>query len=119
MAAELTSPQITELHHDLDTLELALKQLLEDTEAGSKPVKLKDNAGRLSRMDEMHNQSILIANRNVTKNRLRHVKIARQRMRDELYGLCLSCEEPIAFQRLKAYPEASLCIDCKSADESS
>ncbi len=33
------------------------------------------------------------------------------------YGTCVSCEEDIGMQRLKARPVADLCIDCKSQQE--
>ncbi len=113
----LSTAQNEELRADLDALETALQQLLDNTEAGSKPVNLKDNVGRLSRMDEMHNQSILLANRNVTSNRLQQVRLAKLRMQEDLYGICESCDESIAFPRLKAYPEAAMCIKCKSLAE--
>lgn len=113
----LTAGERQQLGEDLLALQASLEQLLESTESGSQPVKLKDNQGRLSRMDEMHNQSILLANRNVTKNRLREVLAARQRFADNRYGECLECGEYIAFTRLKAYPEANMCIDCKTASE--
>ncbi|MEX0942104.1 MAG: TraR/DksA family transcriptional regulator [Pseudomonadales bacterium] len=117
MTTTLSEAQLAELESDLMALRNSLESLLESTEAGSKPVKLKDNAGRLTRMDEMHNQSILLANRNVTKNRLAQVKAAVTRINNGTYGYCLSCDEPIALPRLKAYPEAALCIACKSRRE--
>ena len=118
MMRSLNKTQLEELQVDLAELELSLQELLDNTESGTKPVKLKDNIGRLSRMDEMHNQSILIANRNVLKNRLRQVKIAKLRIEDDLYGICAECDQAIAFNRLKAYPEAAMCIECKSETES-
>lgn len=117
MSQSLSSTRIAELASDLEALKTSLEALLEATESGTKPVKLKDNAGRLTRMDEMHNQSILLANRNVTKNRLAAVNAALRRIKDGTYGYCLTCDEPIAIARLKAYPEASLCITCKSDQE--
>jgi DnaK suppressor protein len=114
----LSEEQIEELKVDLSDLEVSMQVLLDKTEDGTKPVKLKDNAGRLSRMDEMHNQSILVANRNVIKNRLVEVKRAKQRIKDELYGNCTECDEAVAFPRLKAYPEAPMCLDCQSESES-
>ncbi|MBT5153932.1 MAG: TraR/DksA family transcriptional regulator [Gammaproteobacteria bacterium] len=113
----LTKNQRAMLQTMLEQLEEELKDLLSITEAGAKPVKLKDNQGRLSRMDELHNQSILIANRTVTSNRLKAVQQAKQRLELESYGFCTSCEEPIAFKRLEAYPEASMCIKCQSDNE--
>jgi DnaK suppressor protein len=115
---EITEAQSTELRLDLDLLERELTQLLDATEVGTKPVKLKDNQGRLSRMDELHNQSILKANRIVTSNRLKAVKLAQRRIDDGSYGNCTECDEPIAHNRLKAYPEADKCIECQSFEDS-
>ena len=114
---ELTNDQRTILKTSLERLEEELKALLWTTEAGTKPVMLKDNQGRLSRMDELHNQSILVANRTVTSNRLKAVLQEKQRLELGGYGFCTSCEEPIAFKRLEAYPEASMCIECQSDNE--
>ena len=117
MTVTLDKEQLQELKVDLAELEVSLQELLDKTEDSSRPVNLKDNIGRLSRMDEMHNQSILVANRNVIRNRLKQVKIAKLRMDDDSYGVCDECDEMIAFPRLKAYPEASMCIACKSKIE--
>ncbi len=68
-------------------------------------------------MDEMHNQSILKANRTVLQNRLKGVKQAVIRFDTEDYGLCLMCDEPIKLARLQAYPDASLCIGCQTEAE--
>jgi DnaK suppressor protein len=114
---ELTAEQLSELQGLLSELEQSIRAVLESTEVGTKPVKLKDNIGRLSRMDEMHNQSILKANRNVLANRLKTVSRARILMDKGSYGFCEDCDEPIAFARLQAYPDASLCIECQSDRE--
>jgi RNA polymerase-binding transcription factor DksA len=45
-----------------------------------------------------------------TEDELREVRAARQRMREGVYGRCEECDEPIPFERLKARPEARLCI---------
>lgn len=55
---ELSDQQLHVMAEALTDLKASLEALLNSTEAGSKPVKLKDNQGRLSRMDKMHNQSI-------------------------------------------------------------
>jgi DnaK suppressor protein len=117
MDDKLSASQVTELALDLQKLKSDLEGLIAATESGTKPVKLKDNAGRLSRMDEMHNQSILVANRNLTKNRLREVMAAIARTSDASYGYCSVCDEAISFNRLKAYPEAAMCLQCKSRSE--
>ena len=47
------------------------------------------------------------------------VKIEAALRRLELgeYGACEDCEEPIGFERLRARPVTSLCIQCKSDRE--
>lgn len=119
MSEALTKQQLQNLGRDLVALQASLEQLLIDTEVATKPVNLKDNQGRLSRMDEMHNQSILLANRNLTKNRLRSVISARRRFELGQYGECSECGEGVSFSRLNAYPEADMCILCRQQQESS
>ena len=58
---ELNDQQREELIKDLVDLEASLIELLDLTQSKTKPVSLRENIGRLSRMDEMHNQSILLA----------------------------------------------------------
>ena len=118
MPSHLTEHQHKELSLSLDRLKSSLETLLDTTKSGAEPVKLKDNQGRLSRMDEMHNQSILIANRNLTKNRLREVLAAEFRLHQEHYGICTECDDEILFKRLQAYPETNMCLNCKSLSES-
>ena len=117
MDSDFTQDQLETLRQALEELEAGLEELLSSTESGAQPVKLKDNQGRLSRMDEMHNQSILLANRNVAKNRLKTARIARNRIEDGSYGYCDECGEAIAFNRLLAYPDALMCIECQSDAE--
>ncbi len=117
MSNELTTAQHEELSIALGNLLQELESLLSATESGTAPVKLKDNQGRLSRMDELHNQSILVANRNVAKNRLKSIRQARVRIDDGSYGYCLDCDEPIGIARLRAYPDATKCIECQSVSE--
>lgn len=117
MSDELNSKQQEMLSNALTELQNELESLLASTEAGTAPVKLKDNQGRLSRMDELHNQSILLANRNVAKNRLKSVIQAKNRMKEGSYGYCLDCDELISMPRLKAYPDAGKCIECQSDAE--
>ncbi len=115
--SELKSEQLASLSQALEDLEQELLSLLSTTESGARPVKLKDNQGRLSRMDELHNQSILVANRNVTENRLKAVRRAKHRVADDTYGYCEECGEAVAYERLRAYPDASKCLKCQSDSE--
>ena len=42
------------------------------------------------------------------------INAALKRIEDGKYGICTVCDEPIPEARLKAYPTAAICVDCKS-----
>ena len=42
---------------------------------------------------------------------------ALKRLDDGTYGICESCSEPIAMNRLKAVPQATMCIECQRQKE--
>lgn len=111
------SPKTDELRDALLKLEGDLDDLLSATEDGAKPVDLRANKGRLSRMDEMHNQSILLANRTLTENRLREARRAVARFDAGDYGYCTDCGEPVGYARLRAYPDTPRCLVCQSKKE--
>jgi DnaK suppressor protein len=48
---------------------------------------------------------------------LKEIRDAMERMTRGVYGVCESCENPIALERLKKLPYARLCIDCQSSLE--
>ena len=48
---------------------------------------------------------------------LREVEAALQRLDSGHYGLCIDCEEPIPFARLKAYPVSVRCLPHQQAHE--
>ena len=45
------------------------------------------------------------------------IREALERIEDESFGLCESCEEEIGAERLRARPVTTLCIDCKTEQE--
>lgn len=48
---------------------------------------------------------------------LRKIKTAIERMKAGEYGTCTNCGSAITFQRLRARPVATQCIDCKTEAE--
>jgi RNA polymerase-binding transcription factor DksA len=49
--------------------------------------------------------------------RLRVLAKAEEKVREGTYGLCEMCGEPIPPARLRALPEAILCVPCAEAEE--
>ena len=101
---------------------LALKDELEAVsetgEASSAVVELdQTKVGRLSRMDAMQAQAMAQASNQRREATLKKIDAALQRLDDDEFGLCLSCDEPINPKRLEFDPTATLCIDCASKSE--
>ena len=48
---------------------------------------------------------------------LRHIERALNRMLDTSYGICHRCRAEILLSRLRAQPDAMLCVTCKSLSE--
>lgn len=51
------------------------------------------------------------------RDRLREVQQALQKFEDGTFGICEDCEKDIPIKRLEAYPNATLCIECKEKQE--
>lgn len=101
---------------------LALKDELEAVsetgEASSAVVELdQTKVGRLSRMDAMQAQAMAQASNQRREATLKKIDAALQRLEDDEFGLCLSCDEPINPKRLEFDPTATLCIDCANKSE--
>jgi DnaK suppressor protein len=62
-------------------------------------------------------QSLNIRMRSREQKLLVKIEEALERIATGTYGVCESCGETIAFQRLKARPVTTLCIDCKTEQE--
>ena len=62
-------------------------------------------------------QSLNIRMRGREQKLLVKIEEALERIANGTYGICEVCEEPIAYERLKARPVTTLCIDCKTEQE--
>jgi DnaK suppressor protein len=103
------------------TLEQLLTDLREQVElaspAASTVVLDQSKVGRLSRMDALQQQHMADSTLQQAKKRLKLVQKALNKVSDVDYGYCELCEDLIAFARLKARPEAQLCLRCQSQQE--
>jgi DnaK suppressor protein len=90
----------------------AVSRDVADMEERAGTVDLDQPIGRLSRMDSLTNQGILLSSLNKAKTRLARLKQVLKNIDDLDFGLCRECGEEIALKRLKALPESELCIDC-------
>ena len=73
-------------------------------------------------MDDLQrkgDQDLAILTMNSDFETRKAVRAALNRMEEGDYGLCESCGDEIGYNRLKALPWATLCRDCKEAEEES
>ncbi len=114
---ELTVAQQQQLQHKLSILKEELQLLLTESVASSQTVDLDQPIGRLSRMDALQQQAMAKANRAGHQQRLILVESALLAIKQERYGECRRCEEPIGYPRLNARPESPFCLDCQQQSE--
>lgn len=117
MFEELTVAQAEELKGLLITLKAELEDLLALSKEATKTVELDQPIGRVSRIDAIQQQKMASTNRSNAKIRLLQTKAALAAFEIDEYGDCKQCEEPIGYERLKARPEAPLCLTCQSRVE--
>ncbi len=96
----------------------ALLDVAESTREAARTVELdQTRVGRVSRMDALQAQAMAKESDRRRLLALQRIDNALQRIEDDEYGNCLSCDEPIMVDRLKADPAALLCIDCAKEAE--
>ncbi len=117
MADPLTFEEGEQLSAALVELKASLEAQLVAFAEGVRPVDLDEPIGRLSRMDAMQQQKMAEASRRAVRQRFDRVLAAIASHSRNEYGDCLHCEEPIGYKRLRARPEAALCLICKTAKE--
>jgi DnaK suppressor protein len=68
--------------------------------------------------DYVHQRELHDTMQEVLDREAAQVREAQQRLAEGTYGICADCGNKIPEARLKARPEATLCIDCQSKRES-
>jgi DnaK suppressor protein len=73
-----------------------------------------DEADAGAKTSEREHQLSVVA---TIRERLAQAQRALERLDAGTYGRCESCHETITPERLAAFPSATLCVECKRADE--
>lgn len=76
-------------------------------------IAIEVTADEMDRIQQQLSRELAIRNLDQTSKLLKSVQAALERIEDEMYGICLRCEEPIHEKRLKAIPWASHCVACQ------
>ncbi|MBH46897.1 MAG: molecular chaperone DnaK [Halobacteriovorax sp.] len=96
----------------LEAKKTKLQSELASLADSSKPVDLNEPIGRLSRMDAMAQQQMILGTKRNIELALTKIETALKRIELGTYGDCLECGDKIDEKRLKARPEATVCREC-------
>lgn len=77
-----------------------------------KPVEPDVSIGRLSRLDSMQGQQMALELQRRQQAELNRLRDTLKRVDQPDFGICPLCRQPIAFERLEAMPDATLCVSC-------
>jgi DnaK suppressor protein len=99
----------------LKCLEEALYEVekyLESSEDAAAAVAPDKGLGRLSRMEAMQDQQLVMEMRRRKKRQLVEIKLAISRLEMGNYGTCVFCGKEISPERLEVAPEVQTCMSC-------
>lgn len=100
----------TKIIEELSSIEHEIKDLQELC----RPISPECALGDLARFELMNDQVVsekALQEAQVKKNKLDY---ALSKVDKDDFGLCIECEEEIAYERLLLLPEATHCIECAS-----
>ena len=107
-----TEEQTEEMRELLDNLRKETVLRIEHFVESSKPVSLDGSIGRVTRTDAIQQQQTALTGLRRAREKLAFLDSALRKLNDGTFGECTACGEKIAWKRLKAKPDASLCIEC-------
>lgn len=91
---------------------------LEQLEASIRPSEVRREGSPFGKREEEATESFEFEKRLAVEKQVRdhlaEVEHALDKFEKGTYGLCDSCGQPIAADRLEALPQASLCVNCKA-----
>lgn len=95
-----------------DKLNLELEALTTRLEHVEKDVSKAHSSDFEEQAQERENDEVLDEIGNETLHSIQQIKTALKRIESGEYGLCASCGDEIAQERLHILPESTLCVRC-------
>lgn len=111
---------VEKLKQDLEKEKLALEKELKSFAKEDKSIKYnwdarypnRQNGNMEEEADEMQEYDNLLSIEHNLELKLKDVDLALEKIEKGNYGKCEKCGKAIEEKRLKAYPEAKLCMRC-------
>jgi DnaK suppressor protein len=111
---KMTATQKNELKEHIKNELIFLKNEISELLEKTKPIAPDCSLGRLTREEMMIEQQIYIHSLHEAEIRINKLKFALSKVDKEEYGVCMECEEDIAFERLLLLPESTHCVPCRT-----
>ena len=108
----MDSEELKHYHEKLRKLSFQIEGYLQKSKDSAAAVEPDKGLGRLSRMEAMQDQQMVLELRRRKKRQLLDVKNALKRIEHQVYGSCLFCAKEISIDRLDAFPEVQTCVNC-------
>ena len=111
----MTDPKNQDAYRKIlqDSLE-EIEDYLAKTEESAEAVSPDKSLGRLSRMEAMQDQQLMLEARRRKKMQKVAVQSALQRIDNGQFGTCIFCGNLIPEERLEVAPESSSCVNCSA-----
>ena len=107
------TPQELEYYRRILAQHLAeVEAYLESSKEAAAAVEPDKSLGRLSRMEAMQDQQLVMEMRRRKKRHLVEIKTALSRIEMDDYGNCIFCGKEISGDRLEVFPESQTCVRC-------
>jgi len=120
---EEVTKKYSHLRSHLENEKKRLQEELAQVEANVRTVDVRREGSPFGKREEEATESLELEKRlaleKQTKEHLAAVEHALHKFEEGTYGLCDSCGQPIAPDRLEALPQASLCMECKAKNAKS
>lgn len=117
----LTEQQLNELRRLLDDRYYQLREEVRQELLKYDDQSYQDLAGRVHDLEEASVADLLVDLQLSDLDRhieaIRDIDAALMRIAQGTYGICIDCDQPIAYERLKAWPTARRCEPCQSQYE--
>lgn len=91
---------------------IVTKEKIDKFDEASQPIGPDDAIGRVSRMDAIHNKSVIEAALRQARKKMNNLETALKLVDNPDFGICERCHRPIPTGRLLLMPESKLCVGC-------
>lgn len=78
----------------------------------TKPISPENAIGRVSRMDAINNQSVILASLRKAEEKLHKLQKVKKEIIKKDFGTCVKCKKMIPIERLLIIPEINKCVHC-------